>query len=53
MAAEVNFIALVMGVIVGPIAITWGALAFFMLMSEPVHHDKPAKQLDLFGSEDQ
>ena len=30
---EVNFLALVVGVILGPIAITWGALAFFLFMS--------------------
>ena len=50
---EVNFIALVFGVIVGPIAITWGALAFFMLLSEPENHEKPSKQLDLFGENNQ
>ena len=50
---EVNFLTLVLGVILGPIAITWGAMAFFMLMSEPKEHSKPPKQLDLFGSKDQ
>ena len=51
--AEVNFAALVVGALLGPVAITWGALAFFMLLSEPTDHAKPPKQLDLFGSEEQ
>ena len=50
---EVNFLAFVLAVIVGPIAITWGALAFFMLMSEPEDHSKPSKQLDLYERENQ
>ena len=50
---EVNFLALILGVILGPIAITWGALAFFMLLSEPEDHSKPSKQLDLFGEKNQ
>ena len=50
---EVNFLSLVFAVIMGPIAITWLSLAFFLFLSEPESHDKPPKQLDLFGSPNQ